>query len=525
MKTKIKTSNIGLAIGPILFAITIVSPIEGVGGIEEEQKGLLPFSAKLVLATALWMASWWITEAIPIYVTALLPLIIFPSIHDPGLNQSLLQYADRIVFLFLGGFLLAQAIEKARLHERIALNILKIFGTNPKYIVASFIIVTGFLSAWMSNTATAMLMVPIAAAVISQVPDKNQQKIFGLCLMLSIAYSASLGGMATLIGTPPNAIFASLSKSTLNFDVSFSQWMLIGMPISAISLFILWLYMINFGAKISHISITHGKELIMNRLSKLGKITKDEKIVATIFAATAIAWITRGLLWKDILPSIDDSTIVLVSCFILFLIPSSAGEKRPTDIIDKDDSIEPLLPSAESKLSNNGRNTNNNNNSNNDRKLLDWHAAVKIPWGVILLIGGGLALASGFSATELDSWIANQLFTFIKDMNYLIMAVIIVALAIFVSELISNTATAALLIPIAASVAALLEINPLLLMIPVTLATSYGFVMPAGTPPNAIVFGSGYVSANKMAKVGFPLDTIGIVIVVLFSTLIIGVIL
>ena len=303
--------------GPLLFAIVVFVPV-GESGQQQ-----LSFEGKLVLATTVWMGTWWITEAIPIYVTALLPLIIFPSLNITQLGQTSTNYADRVVFLFLGGFLLAKAVEKSNLHSRFALNMLKVFGTDPKYIVAAFMVVTGFLSAWMSNTATTMLMLPIAAAVISIFHNKNDQHRFAVCLMLSVAYSASLGGMATLIGTPPNAILVSLSKSITDIDISFGQWLLVGLPISGISLMVAWLYMIKFGAKITDIkSIIEEKDLILKKLSALGRINRDEKLVAAVFVATAIAWITRGLLWREVLPMVDDSTIVIIAAVSLFLLPS-----------------------------------------------------------------------------------------------------------------------------------------------------------------------------------------------------------
>lgn len=398
---------------------------------------------------------------------------------------------------------------KSPICMRFALNILKIFGTNPKYIVAAFMVVTWFLSAWMSNTATTMLMLPIATAVIFQFGNTVDQKSFGICLMLSIAYSASIGGMATLIGTPPNAIFASLSKSMLNIDISFGQWLLVGLPISGVSLVVAWMYMVHVGAKITHIkSIIKEKSLIIKQLSELGNISRDERIVAGIFIATAIAWITRGLIWKDFLPMIDDSTIVIASAISLFLIPSTiySRHRKNKDANDDDDD-------------NKGNYNYDDRDKNNSSKLLDWDTAVKIPWGVLLLIGGGLALANAFTVTGLDEWIAQQL-NFLSGMHYIIIILVIVSVAIFSSEIISNTA-AALLIPISASLAISLNIEPLLIMIPITIATSYGFVMPVGTPPNAIVFASGYVTAAKMARAGLPLDIIGIVMVTLLTSIVV----
>ena len=512
-----QVKRIGLFAGPVLFVGFLFAPIA------ED----LPFEAKIVLASTVWMASWWITEAIPIYVTALLPLVLFPSLNVTELGETSSNYADRIVFLFLGGFILAKAVEKANLHKRFALNILKSFGTNPRYIVAAFMIVTGFLSGWMSNTATTMLMLPIAAAVVSQIQDKQDRAKFGLCLMLSIAYSASIGGMSTLIGTPPNAIFASLSRSILDVEITFSQWIIIGLPISAISLVVAWLYMVNLGVNIRKIkSIAEEKDAIMSRLSELGKITRDEIIVAGVFGATAGAWITRGLFWQDILPMIDDSTIVMISAIVLFLIPSSSSssvaKNNDLDITKKVQNSRNkgnpnFIPMSRDGAEDEGIESIKEHDS---KRLMSWDSAVTIPWGVLLLIGGGLALANAYTTTNLDEWMAEKL-TFLGGMNYLLIILVLVAVTIFTGEIVSNTATAALLIPISASLATSLQIDPVLLMVPITIATSFGFVMPVGTPPNAIVFASGYVTIPKMARAGLPLDIISIMMVTGLSALLV----
>jgi solute carrier family 13 (sodium-dependent dicarboxylate transporter), member 2/3/5 len=330
--------------------------------------------------------------------------------------------------------------------------------------------------------------------------------------MLSIAYSASIGGLATLIGTPPNAIFASLSKSILDIDISFGQWLLIGMPISGISLIVAWLYMVHLGVKITDIkSIGQEKEIIKRKIKEIGKITKDEKIVAGVFIATATAWMTRGLLWGDLVPMVDDSTIAIAAAFSLFLIPSSkptypSSSSVPDKKIDNDFSENKKINSSKVQ------------SQNKFLRILDWETAVTIPWGVLILIGGGLALAHAFTETGLDQWISNQLL-FVENLNYILIVLVIVALGVFFSEIASNTASAALLIPITVSLASSISIDPLLLMVPLTIATSYGFIMPVGTPPNAIVFGSKYVTAPKMAKAGFPLDIIGIIMITVLTTI------
>ncbi len=455
-----RTKIIGLFVGPSLFAFAIFYPIEG-----------LEISAKLVLGIALWMASWWITGTIPLYATSLIPLVLFPALGIENFAEVAMSYVDKIVLLFLGGFLLAKGIEKSKLHKRFALNLLKTFGTQPKYVIGAFMIVTASLSAWMTNTATTLLMLPLAVAVIEHVKDPQEKSRFGVCLMLCIAYSASLGGLATLIGTPPNALFSSLAEPLSGIQVSFAEWMIIGVPVSAISLIVLWFYMVRF-TKLSNNPLVETKEIIISNLLKLGKMQRDEKIVAIIFAATALAWITRGLIWKDYLPFIEDYTIVMISVVLLFALPSLKDQRR----------------------------------------LLDLKSAKKIPWGILVLIGGGLALAGGFTASGLDFWIADQL-SFLSGMEYFVIILVVVTVTIFSGELMSNTAGAALLLPIMASLATAMEIDPILLMAPVAIATSYGFIMPVATPPNAIVIGSGYVNAKNMAKFGLPLNLISILLV------------
>lgn len=455
-----KLRVIGFVLSPILFMIIIVYPMEG-----------LAFEAKIVLGLAIWMAIWWATEAIPFYVTASIPLFIFPLLNVADIDKVISAYGDKLVFLLMGGFLVAKTIEKVNLHKRFALNTLKIVGTKPKNIVLGFIIVTGGLSAWITNTATTLLILPIAIAVISQV-DVAQKKRFGTCLILCVAYAASLGGMATLIGTAPNALFVSLSDSILDVEIIFFDWMLVGIPISVVSLLILWIYMTTSARLNNSKPVLKSKNIITEELRNLGNWSKNEKIVLIVFAATAIAWVTRGLFWKDLAPFVGDHVIVLISVAALLLLPS--GQKR--------------------------------------QRLLDLRTAIKIPWGVLLLIGGGLALASGFTATGLDTWIADKML-FLGELDYILIVLVIVTITMLTSELMSNTAVAALLLPIMAVLGTATELDPLLLMAPVAFATSYGFMMPVGTPPNAIAIGSGHVSIKQMVRYGLPFDLICIPIV------------
>ena len=456
----------GFFISPILFLIIIMYPVEG-----------LEFEAKLVLGLAVWMAIWWGTEAIPFYVTASIPFFVFPIVGVAEIDKVISVYGDKLVFLLMGGFLVAKTIEKVNLHKRFALNTLKVVGTKPKNIVFGFIIVTGCLSAWITNTATTLLILPIAIAVISQV-DVEQKKRFATCLILSIAYAASLGGMATLIGTAPNALFGSLSESLANVEVFFFDWMLVGVPLSAVSMVVLWIYMTASARLDNKRPVLKNRNIIVEELKKLGCWSRNEKIVLVVFAATAIAWVTRGLFWKDFAPMVGDHVIVLVAVAALLLLPS--GHKR--------------------------------------QRLLDLRTASKIPWGVLILIGGGLALASGFTATGLDTWIADKLL-FIGDLDFFLIVLIIVTITMLTSELMSNTAVAALLLPIMAVLGSATELDPILLMAPVAFATSYGFMMPVGTPPNAIAIGSGHVTIRQMVRYGLPFDLICIPIITIMMVI------
>jgi len=519
MRSEKLIKTIGIFLGPLLFLLIIFIPLPQ---INED----LSFASKIVLAVTIWMAVWWITECAPIYVTALLPLILFPGLKVTTFTETSVNYADSIIFLFVGGFLLAKAVERSNLHKRFAYKILKLFGTDPKFVVLSFMLVTWFLGAWMSNTATAILMLPIALAVISLIKDKDKHHKFIVCLLLAVAYSANISGVSTLIGTPPNAIFASLAESMLGIEVSFGQWMLLGLPISAVSLVVLWLYLIRFGSKITDINtdMFEKKDVMTKELKSLGPISRDEKIVALVFFITIIAWVTRGLIWKDITPMIDDSMIAIAASISLFLIPSVRGKKLNDRKKDDKESVdfESLTPKYEQPTEKSLQDDKviYDHDTQISSKLLDWKSATTIPWGVLILIGGGLALANGFTSTGLGDWIAQQL-NFLEGATYLVILFIFVMLAILPSEMISNTATAALLLPIAASLASSMGLNPILLMAPIAIATSYGFIMPVGTPPNAIVHSTGSLTTREMARAGIPLDLISIFLVTALTSILV----
>ena len=459
--------NIGLFLGPLMFLI-ILTLFQSDG---------LSDQANAVLAITTWIAIWWITEAIPIEVTALLPLILFPLFGALGLKETGAAYGHKFIFLFVGGFILAIAIEKWNLHKRIALHIIRIVGTSLINIMLGFMLSTALLSMWISNTATTVMMLPIGMAVISQVNGGSHLRKdtqFGKALMLSIAYSASIGGMATLIGTPPNLILAGVVNELYGIEITFLQWFKFGLPISILLLFICWVYLGRFAFSLKGLEMTGGKQIIGKQLKELGKMSREEKSVAFIFLLTALAWICRSFLLKEWIPSIDDTIIALMAGVIMFIIPSK----------------------------------------NKGEGLLVWEDAVKLPWGVLLLFGGGIALAIGFDSSGLAEWIGSQL-SMLQGAPVFILVLIIVASVNFLTEITSNLATTTILLPVLAALAVVTDVNPFLLLVSATVAASCAFMLPVATPPNALVFGSGYVKMSDMIKTGVWLNVISIVVLTL----------
>ena len=319
----ISKKNIGLILGPIVFFIVKIfyNPIE----LSEE--GLA------ILASTLWVAIWWVTEAVPIYVTALIPIILFPLSGGLELKQTTSAYGHKFVFLFVGGFILAIAIEKWRLHKRIALNIINVVGTKKSNIILGFMLATAFLSMWISNTATAVMIMPVGLAIISQLKDnpntlENENTIFGKTLMLCIAYSASIGGMATLIGTPPNLVLAGVIKTSYDIEINFLQWMSFGLPISLLLLFICWKYLTTIAYKFNDENFKSGLEEINDQIKGLGKFSYEEKSVLIVFIATALAWITQSFIIKKYVPEIDDTIIAIIAAVILFILPDKSGDNK-----------------------------------------------------------------------------------------------------------------------------------------------------------------------------------------------------
>jgi sodium-dependent dicarboxylate transporter 2/3/5 len=462
--------QIGLFLGPILFILVrfFYAPEE------------LSDEANAVLASTLWIAAWWITEAVPIAATALLPIVLFPLTGGLALSETTASYGHKYIFLFIGGFMLAIAIERWNLHKRIALTIIKLVGTNINKIILGFMLATAFLSMWISNTATAVMILPVGIAIILQLQDnpttkKNENLIFGKALMLSIAYSASIGGMATLIGTPPNLVLAGVVESTFNTEITFFQWFLFGFPLSMILLFICWMYLTKFAFKFEQKEFPGGREEINRQLASLGSMSYEEKIIAFVFSLTAIAWICRSFILSLWIPAIDDTIIAITGALLLFLIPNKAKSQA----------------------------------------LLTWGDAVKLPWGILILFGGGMALATAFESSGLAIWIGSQLSS-LEGISLFILLLVIIATVNFLTEITSNLATTAMLLPILVSVAAILNINPYYLLVSATVAASCAFMLPVATPPNAVVFGSGYLSIKDMVQKGIWMNLISIIILTLF---------
>ena len=432
-----------------------------------------------LLGVILWMAIWWISEVVPIAVTALLPIILFPSLNILNIQETGSNYGHKYIFLFIGGFILANAIQKWNLHKRIALNIILKIGGSTDKIILGFMLATGFLSMWISNTATTVMMLPIALSVINQLNDhpdtlENENKVFGKALMLGVAYSASAGGIATLIGTPPNLIFAGFAQDNFNIEISFFQWMKIGLPISIVLMVFIWLLLTKYAFKLNKVGFPGGKEEIKRLLFKMGKISNEEKKILFVFTLTILCWIFRKNTINLLIPNFDDSMIAISSAIILFILPSK-DKKEP---------------------------------------ILNWKDAVTIPWGILLLFGGGLSIAKGFQSTGLDTWIGEQL-TFMTFTNSFIIILIVVAGVNFLTEMTSNMATTAMLLPVMIPIANLMQINPYLLLVGTTLAASCAFMLPVATPPNAVVFGSRLLKISDMVKAGIMINIFSIILILI----------
>lgn len=435
--------------------------------------------ANSVLSVATLMVTWWVMEALPMPVVALLPLIFFPLLKIESLDEAAAPYANPVIFLFLGGFLLGLAIEKWNLHKRIALNIVRVTGTSGNRIILGFILATGLLSMWLSNTATTMMMFPIALSVIHVMRENGSGKgninNFSLTIMLAIAYTSNFGGIATIIGTPPNVAYVNHINARYGYSISFLGWMLLCMPIAILLLAALYFVMVKWLFP-NHIQSSQAtNEHIRHEIAKLGPLSKAEKRVLFIFVGTALLWMVRGLINdSQDLVKLDDTIIAIICAVALFICPS--GEKE----IKKD-------------------------------SLLEWSDTSRMAWGILLLFGGGISMANALEKVgliqQLGSWLAGF------SANGLVLVIVISIVTIFISEVMSNVAQVIVFAPVVSSMADALGMNPLMLGIPMALAASCASMLPMGTPPNAIVFASGQIRLRQMTSAGFVMNIVSVILV------------
>ncbi|MGE4319495.1 MAG: DASS family sodium-coupled anion symporter [Deferribacterales bacterium] len=474
--------RLGLILGPVLFVLMLLMPAPA---------GMEPAAQKMA-AVAFLMATWWMCESLPIPATSLLPIPLFPMLGLMPTAKATTPYANHLIFLFMGGFIIALSMQKWNLHRRIAMNIVKLVGFSPSRLIFGFMTATAALSAFVSNTATTVMMMPIGLAIVQHVVEEGKREgldktidfspekfAFGLNLMLGIAYAASIGGIATLIGTPPNTVLAGYLTKTYGYEITFARWLIVGVPLVLVLLPVCWLWLTRFANPMLLKKVPGGRDLIEAELKKMGKMNKGESWTAVVFSLTAVCWIFRAQL-TSVFPEpkmVTDAAIAMAGALVLFLIPIEMKKNQ---------------------------------------FVMDWHWASKMPWGVLILFGGGLAMADGFKETGLAQWIGSQV-SLLEHAPIVVLVIAVTALIIFLTELTSNTATAAMVMPILSAVAIGLGQSPLLLTIPAAIAASCAFMLPVATPPNAIVFGSGYVTIPQMVKSGFGLNIIGILITVVVT--------
>lgn len=465
-----KGQKFGLFLGPLLFLVIMLFFPAG----DLSKQGIA------VLSTTVWIATWWITEAIPIPVTSLMPILLFPMLGVTKASEVTTPYADSIIFLFIGGFMLAIAIEKWNLHRRIAMTIISIMGTKTERLVLGFIISTGFLSMWISNTATAMMMVPIALAIVSQAKnsithDKEQIDHFVKATLFGVMYAASLGGLGTLVGTPANIILANTIQQMFHIELDFFTWMMFATPLVIIFLTVTWLYLVKLAFPQKLKELPGSKEMVLKEKKLLGAISYEEKIILSVFIFTAICWMTRSFLLVKWMPFLDDTMIAIFAGFLLFLIPAKNGSSA---------------------------------------RILVWKDAEKIPWGILLLFGGGSALGQAFQTSGLAQWIGDQM-TFLGGYHFAIVIISVVLLVILLSEFTSNITTSIMLLPIMGALALAINVHPYMLLFAASVATSCAFMLPTAATPNTIMFATGQIPVKVMIRTGFWLNLFCLVIITL----------
>ncbi|PSL08508.1 sodium-dependent dicarboxylate transporter 2/3/5 [Haloactinopolyspora alba] len=472
--TSVRRRRIGLLVGVVLAGVLYLALPDS-----------LSADGKTTAAVAALMAVWWMTEAIPIPATALLPLVLFPFFGVSTIEDVAAPYANDIIFLFMGGFMLALAMQRWNLHRRIALTIIAAVGTSPVRLVGGFMLATAFITMWVSNTATTVMMLPIGLSVLALVTQNGGKgdANFSVALMLGIAYSSSIGSVSTLIGTPPNALMEGYLSENHDIHVGFGEWMMVGVPLAVVFLLITWLVLTRFVFPPRISELAGGRELIRGELTKMGPMSSGERIVAVVFALAALSWVFVPLMadsatFGDPMPwlaDISDAGIAMAVAVVLFLIP--ADRQRGT-------------------------------------ATLDWDTAVQLPWGILLLFGGGLSLSSQFTASGLSEWIGEQVGV-LDSIPGWVLVVVVAGIVLLLTELTSNTATAAAFLPIMGGVAVGMGLDVMTLIIPTALAATLAFMLPVATPPNAIAFGSGYVRIGQMVRAGTWLNVISLVLVLL----------
>ncbi|WP_127022741.1 SLC13 family permease [Rheinheimera mangrovi] len=459
------TSRLLLLCGPLLLLLTIFLPPP----VTEMSQ-----AAWMVTGLMAWMVLWWITEIVPIPVTSLLPMIFIPLLGIDKLDAATSPYAHPLIFLFFGGFFLSIAMEKTNLHRRIALKALSLVGTSPGLQIAALMGVTAFLSMWMSNTATSVMMLPIGLSIIAMANASTQDQ-FGKAVLLGIAYSASIGGVATLIGTPPNALLAAYMSKSYDIQVSFADWMILGVPLALTMLLVCWLWLTKIHFRMP--ASDSGQNDTPEQLKALGLMSRSQKLVLMVFALAALSWISQQWLVKWTGLPISDTVIALCAAALLFLLPGEKGSGTT---------------------------------------LLEWKDSQNLPWGVLLLFGGGLSMADQIQKTGVAELLAQQL-QLLQGVPPILLLIAVTSLIIFLTEVTSNTATAAAFLPLLGPVAVSMELSPLYLVVPAALAASFAFMLPVATPPNAIVFASGKLQIKDMVRAGLVLNLVGIAAISLFS--------
>ncbi|MHC4210086.1 MAG: SLC13 family permease [Planctomycetota bacterium] len=463
----------GLVAGPVLGGLCYLLLPEQYRDAAGDQVVQFSRAGRVTLAVMTWMAVWWLTEAIDISVTALLPLPLLPLLGAGSIGETTVPYAHPLIFLFLGGFLLALSMQRWGLDRRIALVTLRLVGDRPANIVAGSMLATAVLSMFVSNTATAAMMLPIALSVIALLgrgeAESPGPSHFALCMMLGIAYAASIGGIGTKIGTPPNGFLLGFVEDNYGQEIDFVSWLAVGLPLVIVFLPIAWLLLTRVVYPVPLARIEGARDVVREAYRGLGPTKFGEWATLVVFLATALAWITRPILARWV-PGLNDSVIVMVAAVLLFVIPVHARRRE---------------------------------------FVMNWQTAQKAPWGILILFGGGLSLAAAVRRNGVAELIGNQV-SALGDVPPIVLVLAVTALVIFLTELTSNTATTATLVPILAALAPGLGLHPYLLIFPAAIAASCAFMMPVATPPNAIVFGSGYLTIPQMCKAGLWLNLIGV---------------